>query len=46
MARLRDVFDPKRLFNPEKIFPSGAVCGEVRNPSLAQSDALAAGAWL
>jgi len=30
MLRLRDVFDPRRLFNPDKIFPSGAVCAEVR----------------
>ncbi len=30
MGRVREVFDPRRLFNPDKIFPSGAVCGEVR----------------
>jgi len=30
MARVRDVFDPKRMLNPEKIFPSGARCPEVR----------------
>jgi len=30
MARVRDVFDPKLMFNPEKIFPSGARCPEVR----------------
>ncbi len=29
MARVRDVFDPMRAFNPDKIFPTGAVCGEV-----------------
>jgi glycolate oxidase len=29
MARVRDVFDPRRAFNPDKIFPSGARCGEV-----------------
>jgi glycolate oxidase len=29
MGRVRDVFDPLRGFNPDKIFPSGAVCGEV-----------------
>lgn len=28
MARVRDVFDPKRMLNPEKIFPAGAKCGE------------------
>jgi len=29
MARVRDVFDPKRAFNPEKIFPAGVRCPEV-----------------
>jgi glycolate oxidase len=43
MARVREVFDPKRLFNPDKIFPSGAVCGEVRAQPQA---AVGAGAWL
>jgi FAD/FMN-containing dehydrogenase len=35
MGRVRDVFDPQRLFNPDKIFPSGAVCGEVRAAAVA-----------
>ncbi len=30
MGRVRNVFDPQQLFNPDKIFPTGAVCGEVR----------------
>ncbi len=30
MGGVRDVFDPHRLFNPDKIFPAGAACGEVR----------------
>jgi glycolate oxidase len=30
MARVRDVFDPKRQLNPEKIFPTGAQCAEVK----------------
>ena len=30
MQRVRDVFDPKRNFNPDKIFPAGASCAEVR----------------
>ncbi len=30
MARVRDVFDPRKVLNPEKIFPSGARCAEVR----------------
>jgi glycolate oxidase len=29
MGRVRDVFDPMRAFNPDKIFPTGAICGEV-----------------
>jgi glycolate oxidase len=29
MARVRDVFDPQRMLNPEKIFPNGARCPEV-----------------
>jgi glycolate oxidase len=33
MGRVRDVFDPQRLFNPDKIFPTGAICGEVRTPA-------------
>jgi glycolate dehydrogenase FAD-linked subunit len=33
MARVRDVFDPRRTLNPEKIFPSGARCPEVAPPS-------------
>ena len=34
MERVRDVFDPSRLFNPDKIFPTGAVCGEVRGVAM------------
>jgi len=30
MAGVREVFDPRRMLNPEKIFPAGAGCGEVR----------------
>jgi glycolate oxidase len=30
MARVREVFDPRRMLNPEKIFPAGVGCGEVR----------------
>ncbi|HYW54312.1 MAG TPA: FAD-linked oxidase C-terminal domain-containing protein [Dongiaceae bacterium] len=32
MADVRAVFDPATAFNPDKIFPSGATCGEVRTP--------------
>jgi glycolate oxidase len=31
MARVRDVMDPARRFNPDKIFPAGAMCAEVKN---------------
>ncbi len=30
MARVREVFDPRRMLNPEKIFPAGVGCAEVR----------------
>ena len=30
MAGLRNAFDPAGFFNPEKIFPKGYMCGEVR----------------
>ncbi len=30
MARVRDVFDPSRMLNPEKIFPSGRVAPKSR----------------
>lgn len=30
MAGLKNSFDPKGLLNPEKIFPQGYLCGEVR----------------
>ena len=33
MARVRDVFDPLRALNPEKIFPSATQCAEVRPPA-------------
>jgi hypothetical protein len=45
MGRVRDVFDPTRSFNPDKIFPSGAACGEVR-PMQASGSLAPAGAWL
>jgi glycolate oxidase len=31
MGRVRDVLDPARRFNPDKIFPSSASCAEVRS---------------
>jgi len=33
MARVRDVLDPARRFNPDKIFPTSAACAEVRAAS-------------
>lgn len=30
MARVREVFDPRRMLNPEKIFPGGIGCAEVQ----------------
>jgi glycolate oxidase len=33
MARVREVLDPLRTFNPEKIFPSGARCPETKAPA-------------
>jgi glycolate oxidase len=32
MARVRDVFNPSQVLNPEKIFPSGVRCAEVVPP--------------
>ena len=43
MGRVRAAFDPNERFNPDKIFPSGAACGEVRAMRRTQS---AAGATL
>jgi glycolate oxidase len=39
MGRVRDVFDPMRSFNPDKIFPSGAACGEVGAPIVERAPA-------
>lgn len=30
MAGLKNSFDPRGMFNPEKVFPKGYMCGEVR----------------
>ncbi|MCL4545771.1 MAG: FAD-binding protein [Chloroflexi bacterium] len=35
MARLRDCFNPRQLFNPDKIFPPLRGCGEVRDQRVA-----------
>ncbi|MEA2784044.1 MAG: glycolate oxidase, partial [Candidatus Eremiobacteraeota bacterium] len=42
MGKVREVFDPMRAFNPDKIFPSGAMCGEVAvRPSASSGQATA-----
>ncbi len=33
MGRVRDVFDPQRMLNPEKIFPAGTRCIELSAPA-------------
>jgi hypothetical protein len=35
MARLKGCFDPRALFNPDKIFPPVRSCGEVRDQRVA-----------
>ena len=35
MAKVREVFDPRRVLNPEKIFPAGVGCAEVKPPDTA-----------
>lgn len=42
MTRLRQVFDPDSRFNPAKLFPTPASCGEVR----LQPAAIPAGLWI
>ncbi len=42
MARVRRVFDPDGRFNPAKLFPTPASCGEVR----LQPAAIPAGLWI
>ncbi|MGA8532641.1 MAG: FAD-linked oxidase C-terminal domain-containing protein [Candidatus Tumulicola sp.] len=38
MALVRDVFDPMRRLNPEKIFPAGTRCAELAPPALPPID--------
>jgi glycolate oxidase len=42
MARVRRAFDPHRRFNPAKLFPTPASCGEIRR----QPANLPAGLWI
>jgi hypothetical protein len=30
MAGLKDAFDPEQRFNPNKVLPTGYMCGEVK----------------
>ena len=42
MAKVRRAFDPANLFNPAKLFPSPASCGEIKH----QQAAIPAGLWI
>ena len=42
MIRVRKVFDPAGRFNPAKLFPTPAGCGEVRR----QPGKIPAGLWI
>jgi glycolate oxidase subunit GlcD len=42
MARVRRAFDPETRFNPAKLFPSPATCGEIR----LQPGQIPAGLWI
>jgi glycolate oxidase len=42
MARVRKAFDPEGRFNPAKLFPTPATCGEVRM----QPASIPAGLWI
>jgi glycolate oxidase len=42
MARVRNAFDPEGRFNPAKLFPTPATCGEVRM----QPASIPAGLWI
>lgn len=36
MRRIKEMFDPARLFNPGKLLPAGRGCAEIRQPPLVQ----------
>jgi glycolate oxidase len=45
MARLKGCFDPRQLFNPDKIFPASLSCAELRPFTQAPIAAGAPGPW-
>jgi glycolate oxidase len=40
MRRIRELFDPARLFNPGKLLPAGRGCAEIRQPPIIPGSAL------
>jgi glycolate oxidase len=46
MASLRCAFDPRELFNPEKLFPAGTSCVEVRDPRAVAASGSGEGQWM
>lgn len=46
MRRLKTVFDPENLANPEKIFPTGKGCGDTHAGGLPQKIVKTGGGWI
>lgn len=40
MRRIKEMFDPLRLFNPGKLLPAGRGCAEIRQPPLVQGSTI------
>lgn len=40
MRRIKEMFDPSRLFNPGKLLPAGRGCAEIRQPPLVQGSTI------
>ncbi len=40
MRRIKEMFDPSRLFNPGKLIPAGKGCAEIRQPPLVQGSTI------
>jgi glycolate oxidase len=45
-AKITRAFDPDALANPDKVFPRGSRCGDVREVARAAGEAAAAGLWV